>query len=223
MERKTAVVIGATGLTGAQVVEALLADDYFQKVRILVRRPVSFHHEKLNVQITDFNHLHELEPKLGKGDILFCCIGTTAKKVRGDKQEYRKIDYDIPVTAARLAVQLGYSQFLLMSAVGANAAAANFYLQLKGSVEEDVAAMPFRSIHIFRPSLLLGKRNERRLGEGIAKVLLPVISFLLIGSLKKYKPIHSSEVARAMVAAAKQNLDGVYTYQYDAIRRLAAI
>jgi len=221
MERKTAVVIGATGLTGAQVVEALLADDYFDKVRILVRRPVHLQHAKLEVQLTDFTNLHELESKPGKGDILFCCIGTTAKKVRGDKQEYRRIDYDIPITIARLAVQQGYEQFLLMSAAGANAAAANFYLQLKGSVEEDLAAMPFPGVHIFRPSVLLGQRKERRWGEGIAKVLMSLLSFLFIGSLRKYKPIQSSKVAKAMVAVAKKNIHGVYAYQYDDIRKLA--
>ncbi|WP_205511841.1 NAD(P)H-binding protein [Longitalea arenae] len=222
MHRKTAVVLGATGLIGQHLVQDLLENEFFVKVRILVRRPLTLKHPKADVQVVDFNDEKDIAARIDIGDVIFCCIGTTRKKVKGNKTAYRKVDYDIPIITARLGVQHGFNQFLMVSAIGANPLAANFYLQLKGCIEEDITALPFESIHIFRPSVLLGKRDEFRLGEKISKVVIKAISFLLIGGWRKYKPIHAAEVASAMVAAANKEVAGVHLYEYDEMMKLQA-
>src|SRR4051812_33410567 len=200
MHRKTAVVLGATGLIGQHLVQELLRNDFFTKVRLLVRRPLTLKHSKLDIQVVNFNDEKDIAARIDIGDVIFCCIGTTRRKVKGNKTAYRKVDYDIPIITARLGIQHGFNQFLLVSAVGANPVAANFYLQLKGCIEEDIAALPFESIHIFRPSLLLGKREEFRPGERIARVFVKATAFLLIGVWRKYKPMQAADVAKAMVA-----------------------
>lgn len=219
MHRKTAVVLGATGLIGEHLVQELLQNELFTKVRILVRRPISLTHTKADIQIVNFHDEKDIAAKLDIGDVIFCCVGTTRKKVRGNKTEYRKVDYDIPIITARLGVQHGFSQFLLVSAIGANPLSPNFYLQLKGCVEEDVAAFPFEAIHIFRPSVLLGKRKEFRPAERLAQELMKTFSFLMAGAWRKYRPIGASQVAHAMVAAANKEEPGVHVYEYDAMNQ----
>jgi uncharacterized protein YbjT (DUF2867 family) len=222
MHRKTAVVLGATGLIGQHLVQELLENEFFSKVRILVRKPLALNHPKADIQVVNFNDEKDIAARIDIGDVIFCCIGTTRKKVKGNKTEYRKVDYDIPIITARLGVQHGFNQFLMVSAIGANPVAANFYLQLKGCIEEDVTALPFESIHIFRPSILLGKREEFRLGESIGKVVIKAISFLLIGAWRKYKPFYAADVAKAMVTAANKEIAGVHLYEYDEMRKLIA-
>jgi uncharacterized protein YbjT (DUF2867 family) len=220
MHRKTAVVLGATGLIGQHLVQELLQNEYFIKVRLLVRRPLTLNHPKIDIQVVNFNDEKDIAARIDIGDVIFCCVGTTRKKVKGNKTEYRKVDYDIPIITARLGVQHGFSQFLMVSAIGANPVAANFYLQLKGCIEEDITALPFEAIHIFRPSLLLGKREEFRLGERFGAVVIKAISFLLIGAWRKYKPIQAADVAKSMVAAANRELAGVHMYEYDEMKTL---
>ncbi len=220
MKPQTAVVLGATGLIGSEVVTLLLADDNFVVVRVLVRRPYTVKHPKLDVQEVDFDNTNDFKDKLGVGDAIFCCIGTTNSKMKGDKNAYRKVDYDIAVNAARLGLEANYTQFLLVSAVGANASSKNFYTKLKGEVEDAVARVPFKSIHMFQPSILFGNRKEFRLGEMIAKGLMKALSFLFIGSLNKYKGIDANDVARAMVAASKKQKPGVSKYQHKQMMTL---
>jgi uncharacterized protein YbjT (DUF2867 family) len=214
MQPLTAVVLGATGLIGEQLVQQLLNDPAFSKVRILVRRPVQLSHPKLEVQLTDFGNLVEYQKKLGQGDCIFCCIGTTNKKVKGDKNLYRTIDYDIPVNAGTIGKVAGFAKYLLVSSVGANAASATFYLRLKGEVEQPLSAMNFRSFHVFRPSMLVGKRKEVRPGEIAGMAIMKVLSLLLVGGLKKYRAIEASTVARAMVVAAKADDEGMIVHHY---------
>jgi uncharacterized protein YbjT (DUF2867 family) len=217
MQSQTAVVIGATGLTGSHVVEVLLNDAAFHKIRVLVRKTFAVTHPKLEVQIVDFNNVNDVKVKMGKGDCMFCCVGTTQRNVKGDKDAYRKVDYDIPVNTARLASEAGFKKYLLVSAVGANAKSSAFYLKLKGEVEQAVSSFPFESIHIFQPSMLLGKRREFRLGELIGKTIIIPFSFLMFGSLSKYKAIQARDVAEAMVAAVKLNVRSVNVYMYKEI------
>src|SRR5215210_4593650 len=172
MQLLTAVVLGATGFIGEQLVQQLLNDAAFSKVRILVRRPVKLSHPKLEAEIVNFDNLAEYRQKLGRGDCIFCCIGTTQKKVKGNKEAYRKIDVDIPVNAAKMGKDAGFTKYLLVSAVGANVQSTNFYLHIKGLVERDIAALNFNSFHVFRPSILLGKRSEFRLAEAVGKGLM---------------------------------------------------
>jgi len=196
-----ATVIGATGLIGSHLLELLLADDNFDSVRILLRRPFDLTHPKLEKKLVDFSDMESFRLALEDSDVIFCAIGTTQKKVKGDKSAYRKVDFDIAVNAAQLGKLCGCETFVLVSAVGANSQSNNFYLKLKGETEEAVKATGIKSIHIVRPSLLLGDRKEFRLGEKMAQWVMPVFSFL---TPKKYRPIHAKKVAEMMINAAKK-------------------
>ncbi len=220
MDKQTAVIIGATGLIGSLLLETLLNDDSFGKIRVLVRRPYEKQHPKLEVCVLDFSNLVDFANKLGKGDAIFCCIGTTQKKVNGDKAAYRKIDYDIAVNAATFGKEAGFSQYLLISSLGADTKATGFYLKLKGEIETKIASIGFTSFHIFRPSFLLGSRNEVRTGESIMKVVFKGLSNLFFGGWTKYKVIEAKTVANAMAAAAKENLAGQKIYYYDEMNTL---
>lgn len=211
----TAVVLGATGLIGEQLVQQLLDDPAFSKVRILARRQVELSHPKLEVAVVNFDNLAQYRNKMGQGDCIFCCIGTTNSKVKGDKAAYRKIDFDISVNAAKMGKDAGFTTYLLVSAVGANAASSNFYLKLKGEVENAVAAIGFESFHSFRPSMLFGKRKEFRLGEAIGKGVMKILSVLFIGGLKKYRGIEGVIVAKALVVAAKSDEKGTSVHHYE--------
>lgn len=196
----TATLIGATGLIGSHLLEQLLADAYFDRVRILVRRPFDLDHPKLEKKLVDFTDAESYRLALEGSDVVFCSIGTTQKKVKGDKVAYRKIDYDITVNTAKFCKLNGCETFVFVSAAGASSKSNNFYLKLKGEIEVAVNAIGLKHMHIVQPSLLLGNRNEFRLGEKIAKTIMPVISFLLP---KKYKPVKAEDVAREMVNASK--------------------
>ncbi len=211
MAAQTAVVIGASGLVGSLVVKQLLADDAFDKVRVLVRKPLQLSHAKLEQQVVDFSNYDDYQTKLGTGDCIFCCIGTTNANVKGNQTEYRKIDFDIPVNAARFGHEAGFEHYLLVSAMGANAQSRIFYSRLKGEVEEVIGTFQFKSFHIFRPSFLLGKRTEQRIGETIGKALSKLFAFIIPS---KYKPIEAEAVAKAMVTAAKKQNSGTAVYYY---------
>ncbi len=218
----TAVVIGATGLIGEALTQLLLENVSFTKVRILVRRPVALHHAKLEIHITDFSHLQDMKKGIGKGDCLFSCIGTTQKSVKGDKDQYRKTDYDIPLDAARIAKEAGFSAFLIVSSIGASASSGNFYLRLKGEVEDALKSIGLTSLYIFQPSFLLGARKKQRVGEAILKNTFKALSVLLSGTWRKYRAIESRDVAKAMLNAALKQVPGIHTITYDQIITLAA-
>lgn len=206
-----ATLIGATGLIGRHLLELLLQDGHFDPVRILIRRPVETDHPKLEKHLVDFTDMPGFRKAVQGSDVIFCCIGTTQKKVKGDKEAYRKVDYDIAVNAAHLGKQSGCEIFVLVSAIGASSKSRNFYLKLKGEIEEDVKATGIRSILIMRPSLLLGDRKEFRFGEKLATRLMPVLSFVMP---QKYRPIHAKKVAAAMINAARTGLAGCTIYDY---------
>jgi len=220
MDKRVAVVIGATGLIGSQLVEKLLKEDSFDIVRVLVRRPFEKHHPKLEVFITDFSNLVDYKNKLGNGTAIFCSIGTTNKKMKGDKVAYRKIDYDIAVNGAQLGKEAGFSQYLLVSSVGADIKAKGFYLKLKGEVESAIAELNYTTFHIFQPSFLLGTRNEVRFGELTMKNIFKAISSLLSGKWEKYRAVEAHDVAIAMIEASKLDKIGNFIYQYPEINEL---
>lgn len=211
MNQQTAVVLGATGLIGSHLLEQLLADDSFGIVRILVRKPVAVQHTKLQTVITDFANYEQYQKDLGTGDCIFCCIGTTNAQVKGNKTEYRKIDFDIPVNAARFGKEAGFQQFLIVTAASANSNSSIFYNRLKGEVEEVIATFSYQALHIFRPSFLLGNRAEQRMGERIVKSIFKAIAFLLPSS---WKPIEAADVAKAMIATAKKGKAGMNIYYF---------
>jgi uncharacterized protein YbjT (DUF2867 family) len=214
MNGRTAVVLGATGLIGSSLLDQLLADDTFSTVRVLVRRPISIAHAKLEVCITDFSDYEAYRENLGTGDCIFSCIGTTNADVKGDKRLYRSIDFDIPVNAARFGKEAGFTQFLLVSAIGADGRSRIFYSRLKGEVEEMIARYKFSSLHIFRPSFLMGRKQNERTGENILTNLFRIFSFLIPS---KYKAINGSTVAKAMLKAAKEEKEGLHIYEYKEI------
>lgn len=215
---KTAIVIGATGLTGTYLVSALLQDPAFSKVKVLVRRPWAHEHPGLESIIVNFDDTTSLRTAL-QGDMLFCCIGTTIKKA-GSQQNFREVDHDIPVRCARVALEQGVSQFLMISSIGAKPTSRNFYLRTKGETEQTILQLGYQSIHIFRPSIILGQRQEARLAETIGKWLIQVFYFLLQGTWKKYRGIKAVTIANAMLLAAKKGDPGAHIYESDAIQLL---
>ncbi|MBE7174661.1 MAG: NAD(P)H-binding protein [Williamsia sp.] len=221
MEQQTAVVLGATGMIGNLITEQLLNDDSFRTVRLLVRRPVPITHPKLEVALVDFDNTNDVKTKLGTGDTIFSCMGTTQAAVKGNKALYRKIDHAIPVMVARLGKEAGFHSFMLVSSVGANTESSTFYIKLKGEVERDIANIGFATTGIFRPSMLLGKRTEKRTLERILQPVSKLWSALLFGSWSKFKSIEGSDVATAMITAAKERAPGVSLYEYNDMMRLA--
>lgn len=221
MNELTAVVIGATGLTGNLVLKELLNDDSFKSVRILVRRNLDIVHPKLEQAIINFDDKVDFNNKFGEGDVIFCCIGTTQKKVNGDKILYAKIDHDIPVNAAEIGILKNFKKFLIVSAIGANKNSSNFYLNLKGRTENSLKQFPYISLGIFQPSIINGNRKENRTGEKIAQGVMDLLSILLLGPLKKYRAIGADNIAKAMVNESKQKNTGVNYYRFDEMMDLA--
>ena len=212
---RTAVVAGATGLVGSHVLQLLIADPAWTRVVTLGRRATSVQDSKLEQRIVNLGALDAMADLPLPHDI-FCCLGTTIKQA-GSQDAFRKVDYDYVVGLARAGVRLGAKQFLLVSAIGADPESRVFYSRVKGEAEAAVRQLPYRSIQIFRPSLLLGDRAEFRLGERIAALLTPLLNPLLISRLRRYRPIAASAVAAAMVRVAKEAPRGPNVFEYDAM------
>ena len=208
---KKACILGATGLVGSELLSLLLHDDYYAHVNIIVRRKIAIPSKKVAVFVTDFANLEKVVEAF-HGDDVFCCLGTTMKKA-GSKDAFKQVDYEYVLKAAAIAHKQGAQQFLVISAVGANPRACTFYNRIKGSMEKDVSSIPMTAIHIFRPSLLLGKRQEKRLLEDIAQLFAKPMRFLLKGTFAKYAPVNARTVAEAMINAAKLNTKGVHIHE----------
>jgi uncharacterized protein YbjT (DUF2867 family) len=211
------VILGSTGLIGNELLKLLLQDPVFTHVNALVRKPLSIQHPKLEQHLVDFNDIKSFKDKMGNADVLFCCIGTTMKKMKGDREAYFKVDHDIAVNAANFAYNHGFRQFSFVSSVGADPTSNNFYLNLKGTTERAISKFPFQSIHVFRPSMLLGNRKEARLGETVGKVIMNAVKYFIPS---KYKPIEASIVARAMLESVKKPTSGWQVYHNKQILEL---
>ncbi len=216
--QKSAIVFGASGLIGSLLLQQLLEGSAYDTVTAVVRKDLGFQHPKLNLVIADLHSLAGVGDRLG-GDDVFCCLGTTRKKTP-DLDEYYRIDHDYPVAAATYAKANGAKAFFLVSAIGANPRSSNFYLRIKGETERDVKAVGMESTHIFRPSLLTGKRGEKRLMEDISERIFAVVNPLLIGGLRRYRSIPAASVAKAMYNAAQAGSTGNHIYYWDDIKRL---
>lgn len=215
-----AIILGASGMIGTELVRQLIADGQFRYIDIITRRPLEIRDPKLNVKVVAFDDANSYRSAIEKADSIFCCIGTTMKQVKGDKGLYRKIDFDIAVNGARFASERGVGQYVLVSAIGADPLSRNFYLRLKGEVEEAIQSIPFESIYIMRPSMLFGKRTEFRLGEVISKPIIQFASLFLFGGWRKYKSIQGRDVASAMISAALERKSGVHVCEYGDMMRL---
>ena len=214
----SALLLGATGLVGGHCLDLLLGDPAFDRVVVVGRRPVDRTHPKLEQRTVDFERLDESADAFG-ADSVFCCLGTTIKKA-GSQEAFRRVDHDYPLAAARIASKRGAKRFLLVTALGADAGSRVFYNRVKGETERDVTALPFEGVALFRPSLLLGERDDRRPAEAAAQAVAPVFNALLFGPLKKYRALDGRVVARAMVRLAKEGWRGVRAVESDEIAEL---
>jgi uncharacterized protein YbjT (DUF2867 family) len=211
---RTALLVGATGLIGRQLLTKLLHVPYYDKVVVLTRRSLEITHTKLDQVIFDFDNPEE---SVVKADDVFCCLGTTIKKA-GSKEAFRKVDLEYPLTIAALAQKNGAEKFMIVTALGADDNSGIFYNQVKGQVEQGLKAMKYSVLHIFRPSLLLGDRKETRLGEKVGEVLSTLFRPVMFGSLKKYRAIDSGKVANAMLAFAKKSEKGIFIHDSDTLQ-----
>lgn len=221
MSGKTATILGSTGMIGSYLLDLLLTDDYFETVRILVRSPKSKTDPKMEVKLVNYNDPESVKLALEGTDVIFCSIGTTQKNVKGDKELYRKIDFDIPLNAARWGKEAGCKKMIIVSSIGANSKSNTFYLRLKGELEDALQSVGMETIHIMQPSMLLGERVEHRRAEKIWQGVMKIISPLFINGMTKYKAIHGKTVAIAMMNAAKKEGTGFFRYTYNGIQELA--
>lgn len=220
MTERNALIAGASGLVGRQVLAILLDSGYYQKVYVLTRRSLNLLHPKAVELVIDFDELDKLQfPEV---EDVFCCLGTTMKKA-GSKEAFRKIDYKYPLDLAKVAASSGASQYLLVSALGARKNSFFFYNRVKGEIEEDISKISqFKKVAIIRPSMLLGEREEGRAGEGVAKVLMRLVKPFMRGPFRKYRPIHARTVANGMYNVARQTeVRGVQIYESEEIKPLA--
>lgn len=192
---KTAIVIGATGLVGKALVDLLAEETGIKKIVAVTRRPVEYLSNKIINEVVNFDELEKYK-HVFKGDILFSCMGTTAKQA-GSLREQRKVDFEYQYNASKLSSENGVGHYILVSSSGANAKSLSPYLKMKGELENEISILPFKRISILQPSLLLGSRDSFRLGETLGSLSLPVICRLPL--LKRYRPISGKDVAKKMV------------------------
>lgn len=211
-----AVVAGATGLVGRNCVEILLDHPAYSGVTVLTRREMALQHSRLEQKLVRYENLAAELSEI-RGDHLYCCLGTTIKKA-GSRHNFREVDFQYPKILAEHAAKNHFSQFLVVSALGANRQSPFFYNRVKGELEAALREIPLKGIHIFQPSLLTGKREEFRLGEQLMAVLMKGINPLLLGRAKKYRSIPAEMVARAMVGIGVSEISGYHVYDSDLIR-----
>lgn len=198
---RRAVIAGATGLVGGELVKLLLGTKEYDNVTVLVRRRINLAHPRLTQLVTDYEQLSELPNELFESADVYCALGTTMKKA-GSKPNFEHVDYHYPMELGKLAKRAGAARLLLVSSIGANANSFFFYTAVKGRLERDLQALSLQSLHLFRPSLILGDRGEFRWGERMAARLSDWGSFLYAGPLGRYKPVRAETIAQAMASAA---------------------
>ena len=215
---KTALVVGATGLVGGELVKILLAAPEYDRVLVWVRRSIGMTGDKLEERIIDFDRLGACTAA-GKVDHVFCCLGTTIKKAK-TREAFIKVDLEYPLALGGWARANGVAQFLVISALGADANSRIFYSRTKGQMEQALGKLGLNGLHIFRPSLLLGERNEFRLGEAAAAKVSRLVPFLFSGPLKQYAPVQAGREAGAMYKVALQEKRGIHTYSSNEIDKI---
>jgi len=202
---KTALLFGSTGLVGGHVLNYLIQNPNYSKIKLFVRSFTGINNPKIEIINTDFNNLNKYAEDI-KGDECFFCIGTTKKK-SPNKNEYQKIELDIPKKIAQIAKSNSVKSFFFVSSGYANPKSSSEYLKLKGLVEEEIKNLNFDKIGIMRPSFLLGERQEERFGEKFGIIIFKLLTPILIGPFRKMRPIQSEIVARAMIKLANENID----------------
>lgn len=218
MSRRRAVVAGGTGLVGGFLLEELLRSPEYSEVTALVRRRLSQAPAELKQVVVDYDRLEAASASLAADDA-FCCLGTTRARA-GSAAAFRHVDFDAVQEFARLTQKAGARQFLLVSSSGANARARFLYPRVKAEAEEAVSRLPFAGVHVFRPSLLLGRRTESRPLERAAQTLLRPLAPLMAGPLRRCRPIEARVVARAMVRWALLDKAHVNRLENELIEKL---
>ena len=209
MTQQIALISGSTGLIGNHLLSQLVTSNQYQEIHSISRKKPSTSHQIVQFHTVDFEELDNYSEIKG-GDDAFCCLGTTMKKA-GSKEAFYKVDFEFVKKFAELSLRAGCKRFFLVSALGADKKSLFYYNQVKGEIEEEVSHLPFDSVHIFRPSLLLGDRAEARLGENIGKAFAQVFSLIIP---KKYKAIEAETVARAMLnTALKPKNRGIHFHE----------
>ena len=202
---KTALIFGSTGLVGGHVLDQLIQNKNYSKIKLFVRSAYEIDDPKIEIVKTDFNNLENHIEDI-KGDDCFFCIGTT-KKNSPDKDEYKRVELEVPKQVAQIAKSNLVNSFVFVSSGYADPKSSGDYLKFKGLVEEELKRLNFSKLGVMRPSFLLGDRKEKRVGEKIGIFEFKILSPLFLGPLKKMKPIHSATVAKAMISAANENLE----------------
>jgi uncharacterized protein YbjT (DUF2867 family) len=204
---KVALLAGSTGLIGGQLLTLLLADDYYTSVVAVSRKPLGISNPKLTNVVCELHELGTALVEVNANDV-FCCLGTTMRNAK-TKEAFRAVDFDAPLALAHITKQNGATNYLIVSALGANKDSSIFYNRVKGEVEEAIDQVGFDCLHILQPSLLMGPRKEQRAGEGAAQTFYKIFGFLIP---KKYAAIESIKVARALIAFAKQQRFGKHLH-----------
>ena len=211
MEKKTAVIAGATGLVGHELLQFLLQQDAYERIILLTRREIAVDDDRVKVLAVDFDALATHAKDFTPASDYYCCLGTTLTQV--SKGEVIKVDYDYVVSFAKVAA--GDAQcrhFLLLTSIGANASSHLLYNRTKGRVEASVRALKIPSVHIFRPSLILGRREKKRWHEEILKIISSFVSFFMVGTRRRFMAIEARRVAMAMYLATGMHEKGVHLY-----------
>jgi len=214
MKQRTALIIGASGLTGGLLIHQLLANDHYSSVTIYVRKSLQINHSKLIEVIIDFETINSAVI----ADDVFCCLGTTIK-IAKTKEAFEKVDLHYPIKIAQLQKNAGSKQFLVVSAMGANASSSIFYSKTKGLMEAGLQKIGFDSLYILRPSFIDGERKEKRLGEKIGLILFSIIEPLLVGPLRNYTSVKARAIAACMVFKAIENNKGTFTILSGEIKK----
>jgi uncharacterized protein YbjT (DUF2867 family) len=218
MDKRKALIFGSTGLIGNLLLEELIHSENYSGIRIFVRQPTGVTEPKVEEVTIDFTTL-DIFSQFIMGDDLFICLGTTIKKA-GSVKKMEEIDCDLPAKIAELASTNNVKRIAVVSSLGASASSKNYYLRIKGKMEEGIMKLNFENIAIVRPSMLLGERKEKRTGETVGKIVMKTFKPLLTGKLRKYRAIHGKDVARAMITIL-QNDPGKNIYESDEIQKIA--
>lgn len=215
---KSCLIFGATGLVGKKLVEQLIKDQSYSKIKVANRTSQNYDNSKIEESIIDFSELDNWE-KLFKVNHVFICLGTTIKNA-GSKSAFETVDLEYPRQIAQLAKKQEVEALVHISAIGANAKASNFYLKTKGKAEEAVSLLGPKASYAVRPSMLLGERDEFRLGESVGKLAMKITKPIMVGGLKKYRGVYDYQVASSMIQIAKAK-PSKHTFESDELIELA--
>ncbi|MBN1988916.1 MAG: NAD(P)H-binding protein [Bacteroidales bacterium] len=214
---KSAAIFGGTGLIGSKLISELNMNPTYAHIFSFERKSEPNSLGKLEILPLSAEHITFPSTLV---DSVFCCIGTTMKKA-GSQKAFRAVDYNLVLKIAQAAKANGVKNFVVVSSIGANAKSNNFYLKVKGEMEQALSSIGFEHLVIVRPSLLLGKRKETRISEGLGKVFFKLFSFIFVDSLAKYKGIEAHDVAKAMIFAAQNSTESVITLESNNLQDIA--